>query len=87
MDTHKLNIHMKSVHEKDKASPSSKVKSFKCDQCEKSFCNERSVLRHKILHSDNNPFVCDECKKPFQSIHDLRRHKLICAKRVKQGSA
>ena len=40
-------------------------KSFKCDQCDKYFAEQSSLVCHKITHSGKNPYQCDKCDKSF----------------------
>ena len=67
------NSHYKQVH--------LKIKSFKCNLCEKfAFSGNRDLLGHKRTHGDvplAKPFSCERplCKKTFAKVSSLKQHE------------
>ena len=50
-------------------------KKHQCEQCDKSFSSRQAMLRHVIVHSDNQtPFDCNLCEKKFNRKDRLARH-------------
>ena len=48
---------------------------WKCDLCEKHFCNKGDVKRHvKSVHEKKLDFKCDQCERAFSRSHVLKRH-------------
>ncbi|XP_061613103.1 histone-lysine N-methyltransferase PRDM9 isoform X1 [Phyllopteryx taeniolatus] len=46
-----------------------------CSECGKSFCNQMSLKKHKMLvHDMFRPYVCTVCKRCFGQYSDLTRH-------------
>jgi len=48
---------------------------FKCDLCEKTFPNRRSLTVHAIAHTDERPFSCNQCKKTYKTKKHLAEHE------------
>ena len=60
---------------------------FHCEDCDKMFAFEKSLVRHlKLVHRytdknldyapiDNDLLACPDCDSTFPRAHDLRRHK------------
>ena len=53
-----------------------KVKSNKCDICERTFAFNSHLIIHKRSHSGEKPFSCDICEKSFAIQSSLNKHKL-----------
>ncbi|KAG7227686.1 hypothetical protein INR49_029448, partial [Caranx melampygus] len=48
---------------------------FSCSDCGKSFTNEASLRKHKVIvHERLRPYVCTVCQKCFGQYNDLTRH-------------
>lgn len=45
-----------------------------CSECGKSFINEASLRKHKVMVHDLRPYVCTVCQKCFGQYNDLTRH-------------
>ncbi len=52
-------------------------KRFKCEICEFSTVRDDHLVRHRRVHSGEQPFVCETCQKQFSQSSHLRTHKLI----------
>ncbi|CAK1542818.1 unnamed protein product [Leptosia nina] len=52
-------------------------KLYSCDQCEKTFVKQGSLVRHKYEHSGQRPYKCLECPKAFKHKHHLTEHKRL----------
>ncbi|XP_047503119.1 zinc finger protein 1 isoform X3 [Pieris napi] len=50
---------------------------FACDQCDKTFVKQGSLVRHKYEHSGQRPYKCAECPKSFKHKHHLTEHKRL----------
>jgi hypothetical protein len=50
---------------------------FKCNLCKKSFLEENSLRRHKIIHTGIKPFRCEVCGKRFSDSSNFTRHGRI----------
>ena len=50
-----------------------KEKSFKCQECPKSFSTEKSLTQHVNLH--NKAFWCNICNKQFKAKCSLKKHE------------
>jgi hypothetical protein len=82
-----LRLHVESVH--------LKIKKFKCNDCEFSTNDKRTLSTHSTIHFDSRPFVCDfkdctrrtrtfkrmEYLKDHMKLHsNLRSYKCHCGK-------
>ncbi|XP_013365695.1 PREDICTED: zinc finger and SCAN domain-containing protein 4-like, partial [Chinchilla lanigera] len=52
-------------------------KSYKCEECPKTFRYFSHLLAHQRRHRNERPFVCAECNKGFFQTSDLRVHQMI----------
>ncbi|EHB05283.1 Zinc finger and SCAN domain-containing protein 4 [Heterocephalus glaber] len=52
-------------------------KSYKCEECPKTFVYLSHLLAHQRRHRNERPFVCAECNKGFFQTSDLRVHQMI----------
>ncbi|XP_021966415.1 zinc finger protein 235 [Folsomia candida] len=65
-----LQSHLKRMHP-----PGSRLRSFKCDLCQKGFYTSHELDLHKNkTHSTLKPFGCSECEKSFKSQLGLKVH-------------
>ncbi|CAG5059884.1 unnamed protein product [Parnassius apollo] len=55
-----------------------KNKKFSCGTCERNFVNERSLMWHQRLHTNERPYVCDVCGRAFVSLNRRNQHA-VCA--------
>ncbi|XP_013010622.1 zinc finger and SCAN domain-containing protein 4 [Cavia porcellus] len=51
-------------------------KSYKCEECPKTFKYLSHFLAHQRRHRNERPFVCAECNKRFFQTSDLRVHQM-----------
>lgn len=51
------------------------IKSFACDQCDKSFTTRYALNAHKTSVHLGTTYLCDICNKSFTLPHNLIRHK------------
>lgn len=49
---------------------------FICSECRKEFCNQSTLTKHMITHSDERKFVCPQCSKAFKRHDHLNGHML-----------
>lgn len=49
---------------------------YQCDICSKAFSTSRSLLDHKLIHTNVKTFQCDICNNLFTTSDGLRKHKL-----------
>ncbi|OTF78478.1 Zinc-finger double domain containing protein, partial [Euroglyphus maynei] len=54
----------------------SKKGPFICVECRKEFCNQSTLTKHMITHSDERKFVCPQCSKAFKRHDHLNGHML-----------
>lgn len=52
----------------------SKDKPFKCEVCEKGFCQSRTLAVHKATHSEENGIKCQVCDRTFPQRTALKVH-------------
>ncbi|MBM3892866.1 C2H2-type zinc finger protein [Candidatus Dependentiae bacterium] len=53
----------------------SNQKPFKCDECSKSFSDQRNFRRHVDIHVGKKPFTCNECSASFTRKNHLVIHQ------------
>ena len=46
-------------------------KSFRCEDCGKTFSSKSRMLRHRLTHSDERMYACDDCGKSFSQLSHL----------------
>lgn len=56
-------------------SENSEEKSYKCSECEKSFCTKSHLTVHQRTHTGKNTFECNECGKTFYVKSNLIIHQ------------
>ena len=54
----------------------SKEKPFKCTECGKGFCQNRTLMVHKNQHLPNSPYNCSTCGRSFNQRSNLKTHLL-----------
>ena len=57
--------------------------SWTCETCGKILKHQKSVNRHKKLHTEGLKFPCRECSKLFDRKENLTRHEKICNQKRK----
>ena len=50
---------------------------LRCNICAKTFVNNWSLNRHKIIHTGEKPFQCVKCEKAFSQKGELNRHMAV----------
>ncbi|KAJ2953408.1 hypothetical protein O0L34_g999 [Tuta absoluta] len=58
-------------------SSSSKKRTI-CPTCGKDFVDERSLMWHSMLHTNERPYTCDSCGRGFISVNRRNQH-MLCA--------
>ncbi|XP_021505483.1 zinc finger protein with KRAB and SCAN domains 4-like [Meriones unguiculatus] len=48
---------------------------YPCDECERSFTRNRSLIEHKKIHTGEKPYQCDACGKGFSRTSYLVQHQ------------
>ena len=57
------------------------LSSFRCEECNKMFREEKSLKRHnKEQHTNSTKFKCPKCEKSFSQKANQRRHTVKCKK-------
>uniref|UniRef100_A0A8D2CYQ7 Zinc finger protein 307 n=1 Tax=Sciurus vulgaris TaxID=55149 RepID=A0A8D2CYQ7_SCIVU len=49
--------------------------SYKCNECERSFTQNRSLIEHQKIHTGEKPYQCDACGKGFTRTSYLVQHQ------------
>uniref|UniRef100_G1L8Y1 Zinc finger protein 307 n=1 Tax=Ailuropoda melanoleuca TaxID=9646 RepID=G1L8Y1_AILME len=49
--------------------------SYKCNECERSFTRNRSLIEHQKIHTGEKPYQCDTCGKGFTRTSYLVQHR------------
>lgn len=49
--------------------------SYKCNECERSFTRNRSLIEHQKIHTGEKPYQCDTCGKGFTRTSYLIQHQ------------
>ncbi|KAL2791457.1 zinc finger protein with KRAB and SCAN domains 4 isoform 2, partial [Daubentonia madagascariensis] len=49
--------------------------SYKCNECERSFTRNRSLIEHQKIHTGEKPYQCDACGKGFTRTSYLVQHQ------------
>ena len=54
---------------------------FKCDSCDKSFCNAKYLKTHiQTIHEGHKDHKCESCDKSFTEVGSLKKHIYIIHK-------
>ncbi|XP_051025177.1 zinc finger protein with KRAB and SCAN domains 3-like [Acomys russatus] len=51
------------------------AETYQCNECERSFTRNRSLIEHKKIHTGEKPFQCDACGKGFTRTSYLVQHQ------------
>lgn len=70
------NVKQATTKDKSKADPSKPR--CACDTCGRSFVDQRTLMWHQRLHSNERPYVCDVCGRGFVSLNRRNQHR-VCA--------
>ena len=59
--------------------PSTKIRKFKCSQCNYAACSKQLLEYHENTHTNARPFKCSQCDRAYNSprnrqIHELNMH-------------
>ena len=49
-------------------------KPYKCNFCEKSYCQSSELIKHLRLHLGENVYQCELCPLKFKTVKILRTH-------------
>ncbi|XP_007954689.1 zinc finger protein with KRAB and SCAN domains 4 [Orycteropus afer afer] len=49
--------------------------SYKCNECDRSFTRNRSLMEHQKIHTGEKPYQCDACGKGFTRTSYLIQHQ------------
>nr|XP_034837559.1 zinc finger protein 287-like isoform X2 [Maniola hyperantus] len=58
--------------------PKKKKRNFTCATCGRDFVDERALLWHERLHTNERPYACDVCGRGFVSLNRRNQHA-VCA--------
>lgn len=61
-------------------------KKFKCEQCDKSFCQQQNLRRHILIIHENETYKCDLCDLAFYTKTYLKTHLKTHQRKNKKGS-
>ena len=59
---------------------SHKEKTFKCKDCDSSFLEKKSLVKHEFIHQEDRadrPFKCSTCDTKFKTLTILERHSTL----------
>lgn len=65
-DKSSVNKHVRAVH--------MNYKPFKCDQCDLTFSERKTMREHMRVHTGERPFLCAHCPKSFKRVSELNHH-------------
>ena len=54
------------------------IRPYSCDVCGSSFANNRNLVKHRLIHSEERNKICPFCNKGFKQEATLYRHKKSC---------
>ncbi|XP_045507792.1 zinc finger protein 672-like [Colias croceus] len=72
---HEMHMNKNEIQEKPKKASKRK---HTCTQCNKDFVDERSLLWHNRLHTNERPYPCKVCGRAFVSLNRRNQHA-VCA--------
>lgn len=75
---HEMNNDVKQNPGKINEESTKKKPKYTCPTCGKDFVDERALLWHKRLHTNERPYVCDVCGRGFVSLNRRNQHA-VCA--------
>ncbi|CAH2098849.1 unnamed protein product [Euphydryas editha] len=75
---HEMNNDVKRSHDKINKESMKKKRKYTCSTCGKDFVDERALLWHERLHTNERPYVCDVCGRGFVSLNRRNQHA-VCA--------
>lgn len=64
---------LETAHQKVKAL----TKRFSCVECQKTFCTQKGLLNHKVVHDSTKNFICEICGLGFRRPDRLANHKFM----------
>ncbi|XP_046974258.1 zinc finger protein 484-like isoform X1 [Vanessa cardui] len=75
---HEMNNDVKRNPSQIKNEGSKKKRKYTCPTCGRDFVDERALLWHERLHTNERPYVCDVCGRGFVSLNRRNQHA-VCA--------
>ncbi|XP_023954547.1 zinc finger protein 121 [Bicyclus anynana] len=75
---HEMNNDVRQNASKRKCTPAARARAHTCAACGKHFVDERALLWHERLHTNERPYVCDVCGRGFVSLNRRNQHA-VCA--------